>query len=298
MEERLRLHAISAAGETLDTLALLHVADAPYAALLFHPHPRMGGNVYDIVTSSIARRLQDGGMASTLRFNMVPLWGRSYREVADDANAALANAAVDLLSERMTQASAKTATCHVALVAYSFGSVVASNLFTRKEICAVALISPPLAIDEAAWRIPARFAAWHGPSLLLAAQHDQYAPNTVVSLRRSLPSMPDAPRPVVAIVPGVDHFYSYAAADSVSKTVASWLVALPRTPPAEVTWRAHTMLGPSHASLALFLVLLVVATMVRRAVRGAAGCAAHGDSSTQPGRFTCTTSHQHDCTLV
>lgn len=147
-------------------------------ALLCPPHPMMGGNRFDVRLERISEKLSTIGVSS-LRFDYVD-YRRGLGEIDD------AKRCIEFLRERHTR---------IAILGYSFGSVVASNV---AYLCEVAVyISPLPSIDSIT------FLDVKKPKLFVIARKDQFIP-----IAKSFELYSKASKPKDFIVLDTDHFYS------------------------------------------------------------------------------------------
>lgn len=147
------------------------------AVLLCPPHPLMGGNRFDERLQRIAAKLSRANISS-LRFDY-----RGYRKgvgEVDDAKICL-----DFLRERHEK---------VAILGYSFGSVVASNV---ADLCDLAIyISPLPSIDSIDFKDTKK------AKFFVIAKRDQF-----VSFPESLELLSKASEPKDFVILDTDHFY-------------------------------------------------------------------------------------------
>ena len=169
-ERAVRVEPVGSRGHV--TGGLLSVQPhAQRAAVLCHPHPGRGGDMYNAFIASIFVLLRDRGV-STLRFNMSA--GEDGADPDDldallHANKSEAAGAVALLHRK------SPASVPVMLVGVSWGAVV-SLAVARNDppsIQALALVAPPIGVLPSSMH-PGRgdFARW--PILLTAGDADEY----------------------------------------------------------------------------------------------------------------------------
>ena len=162
-----------------------------FAALLCPPHPLMGGNRFDVRLERIANELHKIGF-STLRFDYRKPFRSGIGEVED------AMICLEYLRQEHT---------FVAVVGYSFGSVVASNIGGD----ALILISPLKKIDD----IELRDAKV--PKLIVFATKDSLIP-----LSESIEIFDSLSPPKEFLELETDHFY-FGKFDILAKSVADFL---------------------------------------------------------------------------
>jgi len=160
------------------------------AAVVCHPHPLYGGDMWNNVVTAICDALVADGMVS-LRFNFrgVGESGGSYgagQSERDDVRAALAF----LASQPEVDAT------RLCLAGYSFGALVALQTdFT--PLSALAAVSPPLGGDALS-RLGLRC-----PTLFVFGGRDGVAP--AANLERLGARLPEGSK--VVVVPEADHFW-------------------------------------------------------------------------------------------
>ncbi len=159
-------------------------------ALLCPPHPDYGGSMFDVRLERISRKLVMNRI-STLRFDY-----RSVETALKDARICF-----DWLKREHDR---------VAVIGYSFGSVIASN------ICgdALVLISPLRRIDGF------ELGDCETPKLLVIAKRDQ-----IVSLRESLEIARTLSEPKEIAILDTDHLYS-GKFDILAEKVSEFVVRL------------------------------------------------------------------------
>ncbi len=164
-----------------------------FCTLLCPPHPLMGGNRYDERLRRIAEKLAQKGISS-LAFDY-----REYRRGIGEVEDALE--CLEFLKGRHSK---------IAIVGYSFGSVVASNL---ADLCDLAVyISPLPSIDSIDFRDS------KNPKLFVIARRDQFVPFSV-----SLELYSKAKEPKDFVILDTDHFY-FGKFDVLSEKVCDFVV--------------------------------------------------------------------------
>ncbi len=166
------------------------------ASLLCPPHPLMGGNRFDVRLKRICKRLHEIGY-STLRFDYRQPFRNGVGEVED------ARIMLRYLKERHE---------FVAVIGYSFGSVVASNVADEGDV--LILISPLKKINEIELRDSKK------PKLIIYAIYDE-----IVSLKesREMAEMLSHPKEILELE--TDHFYS-GKFDVLAESIANFLLKL------------------------------------------------------------------------
>lgn len=174
-------------------------------AVVCHPHPAYGGDRHNPVVDALYRTLAVAGVAA-LRFDFRPLGPRTAtREgIAERADVV---AALHRLAAEVDRA------VPLFVVGYSFGADVA--LAVGDDLHAGwAAVAPPFRFSG-----PARPGLGdHRPVLVLAPQHDQFAPPYWVD--KATRTWPDV---TVETVPMADHLLAGATAQ-VAQTVTAWVI--------------------------------------------------------------------------
>ncbi|MBE8539958.1 dienelactone hydrolase family protein [Geoglobus acetivorans] len=149
------------------------------AVLLCPPHPLMGGNRFDIRLERISEALNEMNI-STLSFDYKQPFRMGVGEIED------AKIMLDYLRERHDG---------VAVLGYSFGSVVASNV--AGEAKALILISPLKKINSISLKDSTV------PKLIVYAIKDEFVP---YSESREIIEMMSEPKKITEL--DTDHFYT------------------------------------------------------------------------------------------
>jgi alpha/beta superfamily hydrolase len=185
----------------------LHVVPAATrACVLCHPHPLYGGDMDNNVVVALASALAAAGV-TTLRFNFRGVGASTGSHGGGTAEVGDAEAATAALA-------AASGLPRVAIVGYSFGSVVAMRAATAANVARVAAIAPPLVMFDASF--VTEFAM---PLLLVAGDRDEYCPMPEFeALAKRLAA-------TVRAVPlaGADHFLAGYERE-VAGTVAGWML--------------------------------------------------------------------------
>ncbi len=164
------------------------------AAIILHPHPLYGGNLFNNVTSSVAVGLLSHGMA-TLRFNFrgVGASGGSHGGGIDEIDDVLA--AISFLDSCDQVNSSQ-----IVLAGYSFGCCVGLKaVATEDRPMSLIGISPPVDMYDFDFLLTEK-----RPKLLLAGDND-----FVCSSKKFLDLATKIPEPKrVVTLKGADHFHS------------------------------------------------------------------------------------------
>jgi uncharacterized protein len=191
--------------------------DAPFAALVCHPHPRFGGTLHNHATYRLAKAVQALGGAA-LRFNYRGI-GRSAgaydrgRGERDDARAVLAW----LAAERPG----------VPLLAcgFSFGAWIAAGV-GAEEPRVVGLLAAGLALRSADLELArdaADLTAIEKPLAVVQAEHDEFGTPAEVELALAGSRGPRR----IAAVPGATHLFTeqLPALQREAEAAIAWLLA-------------------------------------------------------------------------
>lgn len=163
------------------------------AVLMCPPHPLMGGNRFDVRLERISSELLKINV-STLRFDYAEPFRGGLGEIED------AKKCLSYLKDRHNK---------VAIVGYSFGSVVASNI---AEYCEAAVYLSPLPRINSI-----KFSDAEVPKLFIIATRDQ-----IVSVEESMKLFSEASQPKDILKLDTDHFY-FGKFDVVAKAVADFI---------------------------------------------------------------------------
>ncbi len=189
--------------------ALLELPQGPAkpsrVALILHPHPLYGGNMFNNVTSALAKGLTEHGVA-TLRFNFrgVGDSGGSYGEGFDEINDVLS--AIEFLGS-----CGDVETSDIILAGYSFGCWVGLMAAAREDRpMSLVGISPPVDMYDFSFLLNEK-----RPKLLLAGDND-----FVCSTKNFLELTAKIPEPKSIItLKGADHFHFGRESQIVSQTM-------------------------------------------------------------------------------
>ena len=190
--------------------------NASRGAIVTHPHPGRGGDMYNAFVGQCVQSLRHAGI-STLRFNFSAPDGSG--EEMDD----LLAANIDELSAALHVFSNAAPDAAIVLIGYSWGAVVAlaaarkaASQPDRGCVAAVALFAPPIDMIPPSLH-PGRgdFARW--PILLAAGDADEYCSAAKL---RALAG--DSPATLV-LMADVDHFLHGGHAEQAAAHAVEWL---------------------------------------------------------------------------
>lgn len=184
----------------------LRLPERPRAgAVVCHPHPAYGGDRHNTVVDAVHRALGAAGVAS-LRFD--------FRRRARAATGEGVAERADVVAALHRLAAAVGDAVPLFLVGYSFGADVALAVGDDRHQGWVA-VAPPFRFSGP----PRPGEGDPRPVLVVAAEHDQFAPPPWVA--RATRAWPDL---TVEAVPMADHFLAGATAQ-VAQLVTEWVVA-------------------------------------------------------------------------
>jgi alpha/beta superfamily hydrolase len=195
ISHRLQSLAIPGPAGALEALLVEGQADAPYAALVCHPHPKGGGTMHNKVVYRAAKTVHSFGLP-TLRFNFRGTGlsegehdeGRGERE---DVRAAL-----DWLTDRYK--------LPVLAVGFSFGAYVALRASCGDErVPGFVALGLPVEAEGRGYSY-SFLSGCTMPKLFLSGGADQYGPQA--TLTRIVDSA--AQPATLVIVPEADHFFA------------------------------------------------------------------------------------------
>lgn len=201
------MHVTFASGSlTLEGELSLPALPTTAAAVICHPHPQYGGNMYNNVVAALELALEQLGWA-TLRFNFRGVGDSQgvYANGVGESEDALA--AVTFLAERAGVA-------QVALAGYSFGAMVAIQTAARDaRIERLIAVAPPLA-----FRGLDALHDWRRAKLFVVGDSDSYC--SVAALQDESNNLP--PPSTVVVLPATDHFFAGSEA-ALRAAVASFV---------------------------------------------------------------------------
>lgn len=185
--------------------ALLAENPGKNAALVAHPHPLYGGDMYNNVVEAVAKAYQKNGY-TTIRFNFRGVGGsdgsfdNGVGEMRDLK--AVLRYLLDMGKER------------IAVTGYSFGSwVIASCVRDLNHVDHVIFVSPPVSMAD--------FSFLKGESkirLVITGSYDYIAPPNM--LEKIV--LQWNPKAILKIIEGADHFY-WGQTKEIEGTISGFL---------------------------------------------------------------------------
>jgi hypothetical protein len=212
------LRSVSLAGPAgrLEALVNEGSPDAPFAALVCHPHPLGGGSMHNKVVYHAMKALNDpewGLSWPVLRFNFRGT-GLSQGEHEGEAEAGDVMAAMDWLENEYKRP--------LVVVGFSFGAAMALSACCRlwsnqKTICALAALGLPTQTEGREYS----YSFLHDctiPKLFLSGESDQHAPTS--ELEQVVASAAE-PKHLV-LLPRADHFFT-GQLEPLQSALTGWL---------------------------------------------------------------------------
>jgi len=190
--------------------------DAPYAALLCHPHPKGGGTLHNKVIYRAMKVVNDAAWGfgwPALRFNFR---GTGLSEGVHDGLAESEDvcAALDWLENEYKRP--------VVLVGFSFGAAMAIRACCSRNANSAtlaSLIALGLPTEAEGRRYEYRsLARCSVPKFFLSGDHDQYAPASQLAQIVQSAAQPRQ----LALIAGADHFFT-GQLDSMQQALQAWL---------------------------------------------------------------------------
>jgi alpha/beta superfamily hydrolase len=196
--------------------------DAPFAALVCHPHPLGGGTMHNKVVYHAMKALNDpewGLGWPVLRFNFR---GTGLSQGTHDGEAETGDvlAALDWLENEYKRP--------LVVAGFSFGAAMAvkalteaccgrSQIATAADVHAVAALGLPIQVDGRDYIYPF-LKDCTIPKLFLSGDHDQFAP--AAQLARVAASAAEPKR--LVLLPGADHFFA-GQLEPMQQALSCWL---------------------------------------------------------------------------
>jgi uncharacterized protein len=199
----------------LEALIKEGAPDAPFAALICHPHPLAGGNLHNKVVYHAMKAVNDpqwGFGFPVLRFNFrgtgLSQGTHDGRAEADDVLAAL-----DWLENEYKRP--------IVAMGFSFGAAMTLQACchqqARPNVRALVALGLPTLSDGHNYRYPC-LQGCNIPKLFLSGDNDQFA--SVAQLTQVVATAADPKRFV--LLPGADHFFTGHLA-AMQSSLAGWL---------------------------------------------------------------------------
>jgi alpha/beta superfamily hydrolase len=190
--------------------------EAPFAALVCHPHPLGGGHLHNKVVYHTMKVLNDpawGLSFPVLRFNFR---GTGLSQGAHDGRAEWEDVAtaLDWLENEYNRP--------LIVAGFSFGAAMAlaaccQHAPRHDKVHALAALGLPTSADGHEYRYPC-LAGCTIPKLFLSGDHDQFAPTA--QLAQVAASAADPKR--LVLLPGSDHFFT-GQLGPMQQTLSGWL---------------------------------------------------------------------------
>jgi uncharacterized protein len=212
----LRSFTIKGPAGRLEALLNQGAADAPYAAVVCHPHPKGGGNLHNKVVYHAMKALNapEFGLGwPVLRFNFR---GTGISEGSHDGEAETGDvlAAIDWIVNEFNRP--------VFVVGFSFGAAMAllaccSSRKARTNLRALAALGLPTRAEGRTYSY-SFLSDCSLPKLFLSGDRDQFAP--APDLQRVAATTVE-PKKLV-LLPGADHFFA-GQLEAMQNELAGWL---------------------------------------------------------------------------
>ena len=185
-------------------------ADAWAGAVLAHPHPLYGGDMYNNVVDGLFSTLSANGVA-VVRFDFRGAGGSSGKHDNGQAERLDVLAAIDALAPYVESRP-------LLLAGYSFGADVCLAV-NDPRLEGWFLVAPPMSVLPASQLIAATD---HRPKLLAVPEHDQFNPPAKAASKAS-----GWTNARIETIPGGDHFLQGRMAPA-AQLCLSWLRDLAR----------------------------------------------------------------------
>lgn len=212
------LRSVELAGPVGRLEALLNegAPDAPFAALVCHPHPLYGGTMHNKVVYHAMKALNDlawGLALPVLRFNFR---GTGLSQGTHDGR----GEAGDVLAALGWLVNAYNRP--LVAVGFSFGAAMALSACcgqsqNQPKVQAIAALGLPTTADGHNYRYPF-LASSSIPKLFLSGDNDLYAPAAQLAQVAASAAEPKH----LALLPGADHFFT-GQLEQMQQVLVSWL---------------------------------------------------------------------------
>ena len=216
---KLRSVDLTGPAGSLDALLNEGAADAPYAALVCHPHPLGGGTMHNKVVYHAMKVMNDAAWGlgwPVLRFNFR---GTERSQGLHDGRAESDDvlAALDWLESEYKRP--------LVLAGFSFGAAMALKACCGgreklPDVRGVAALGLPTEADGHHYKYPflTNCSLPKLPKLFLSGDHDEYAPTA--QLEQVVDSAAEPKRRL--LVPGADHFFT-GHLEQMQQALSCWL---------------------------------------------------------------------------
>jgi hypothetical protein len=212
---QLRSLALAGPAGRLEALLNEGAPDAPFAALVCHPHPLRGGNLHNKVVYHAMKTLNDPQWSFSFPVLRINFRGTGLSQGSHDGRAETADvlAALDWLENEYKRP--------LVALGFSFGAAMTLQACchpqTRPNIRALAALGLPTQADGHNYRYPC-LQSCSIPKLFLSGDRDQFA--SPVQLAQVANSAAD-PKSLV-LLPGADHFFN-GHLPAMQSSLAGWL---------------------------------------------------------------------------
>jgi hypothetical protein len=215
----LRSVELSGPAGRLEALLNEGAPDAPFAALVCHPHPLGGGTMHNKVVYHAMKALNDPQQGlgwPVLRFNFRGT-GLSHGVHDGQAESGDVLAALDWLENEFKRP--------LVLVGFSFGAAMAlfaccgpqAGSAMRADIRALAALGLPTQFEGRHYTYPL-LAGCTLPKLFLSGDRDEYGPSAELKHVVALAAEPKR----LVLLPGADHFFA-GQLEAMQSALAGWL---------------------------------------------------------------------------
>jgi alpha/beta superfamily hydrolase len=212
----LRSVAITGPVGRLEAIVNEGAPDAPFAALVCHPHPLGGGSLHNKIVYHAMKALNDPDFGlgwPVLRFNFR---GAGLSQGTHDGEAETGDvlAALDWLENEYKRP--------LVVVGFSFGAAMAlaaccGPAEASTDVRAFAALGLPIQVDDREYGYPF-LRNCKIPKLFLSGDHDQFAP--AAQLVQVAASAAEPKR--LVLLPGADHFFA-GQLEPMQQTLSGWL---------------------------------------------------------------------------